>query len=88
MTETINVTLCESCLLADAGVPNLVSDDPAVPLSKLDGWLIGPLPAEADGVDSPSYESHFGNHCDGCTTVLSGHRYDYLAAPAPETKRS
>lgn len=90
MTETINVTLCESCLLADAGVPDLVrgSTDPAVPLSKLDGWLIGPLPAVADGVDSPSHEPHFGSHCDGCATVFSGHRYDYLAAPAPETKRS
>ena len=87
MTEVINVTLCESCLLTDAGVPDLVSDDPAVPLSKLAGYLIGPLPA-ADGVDSPSHESHFGSHCDGCTTVLSGHRYDYLAVPAPETKRT
>lgn len=86
MTEVINVTLCESCLLTDAGVPDLVSDDPAVPLSKLDGYLIGPLEPEYDGRDSPSYESHYGSHCDGCTTVLSGHRYDYLAVPVPDCR--
>ena len=81
MTETINVTLCESCLLADAGVPDLVSDDPATPLSKLDGYLIGTLEPEYDGQDSPSYQQHFGHECDGCTTVLSGSRYTYQIVP-------
>ena len=84
MTEIINVTLCESCLLADAGVPDLVSDDPAVPLSKLDGYLIGTLEPEYDGQDSPSYQQHFGHECDGCETTFSGSRYTYQIVPAPE----
>ena len=81
MTVT-EVSLCESCLLADAGVPNLVSDDPAVPLSKLDGFLIGTLEPEIEGEDSPSYQQHFGHECDGCETVLSGSRYYYQIVPS------
>lgn len=86
-TDPIEVTLCESCVFADAyGFPNEMDSEDTVdslPLSTLgEGWLLGSLPCEhgmeCGSCDSPSSEPYFSRGCDGCNTTLAGNRYDYL----------
>ena len=76
------VSLCESCIWADA-YGEILPETDGKPLSKLEGYDIGTLPCEhgyeCDGCDSPSTQSHFGRVCDGCDTAYAGERYDYVA---------
>jgi len=80
----LQVTLCESCIWADA-YGEILPDSDAAPLTQLEGHLIGSLPREhgydCGGCDSPSTVAHFGRYCDGCETQYAGNRYDYIAVP-------
>ena len=85
MADTTIVSLCESCIWADAN-GEILPDTDATPLSKLDGYLIGSLPCEhgpeCGSCDSPSAISYFGRSCDGCDTSYAGSRYDYVVVTA------
>ena len=80
----ITVSLCESCIWADAYGEVLEGSD-AKPLEMLGRGDLGSLPCEhgeyCNGCDSPSTESYFGRDCDGCDTQYAGNRYDHLFAP-------
>jgi len=83
MTDTMTVSLCESCIWFDA-YGEILPDTDSTPLSKLDGYELGTLPCADDSCDcyscdSPSTESHFGRLCEGCDTRYAGNRYDYVA---------
>ena len=79
--DTVTVSLCESCIWADAYGEVLPHSD-GVPLSKLEGYNIGSLPCEhgydCGGCDSPSSSGYFGRYCDGCETQYAGERYDHI----------
>lgn len=71
---TFRVTLCDACVWTDAnGAPEWDTD--AVPLSRLDGYAVGPDMACGCVESGP----HFGTWCDGCNTALGGSRFCYVA---------
>ena len=70
--------LCLDCVNQDAD-PNLnrISED-AIPLSKLQGWILSPATNPETEEPFEPYFSRGGSYsCDGCFTILGGDRYTY-----------
>ena len=88
MTETsFRVSICADCVYLDSnGWDERDTGQPLpdpVPMSLLDGYLIGP---DADIDDNDAMDAHSDGHfswspCDGCGSKLGGTRWDMVAVP-------
>lgn len=83
--DSFTVSLCESCVWADAYGEVLPESD-AAPLARLDDCDLAPVrcihgPGCGGCGHADGDTAYFGRFCDGCDTRYAGNRYDYVAVP-------